>query len=73
MKKEIYIVEAERFTLTHSYIVAAFSKKAQAIKCAESHTDYRGGKYFCVVRMFKVDEFDNKFDNYSKEIYRTKI
>lgn len=74
MKTAIYIVVAYRWgnREKHSYTVAAFSKKAGAIKCAEDHTTYRGGKYGCAVEEVTLDQFDNDKDDYTKEVYRTK-
>lgn len=75
MKTIIYVVTAYRFgnREKHSYVIGAFSKKAKAIKAAEDHTDYRGGKYSCHVEECVVDHFDNKDDEHSKAIYETKI
>ena len=72
--KEIYVVIAYRWgnNSDHSYTLGAFNKKDAAIKCADSHTEYRGGKYGCVVEQCIVNQFDNDYDNYTKEIYRTK-
>lgn len=74
MKSEIYIVTAYRWgdQSDHSYNLGVFTKKAQAIKCAESHAQYRGGKYACVVDACTVDTFDNDNTEYTKEIYRAK-
>lgn len=74
MAKEIYIVIAYRCgdRASHSYTLGGFSKKAQAIKCAESHSLYRGGKYACVVESCILDQFNNDDDEYTKEIYRAK-
>lgn len=75
MKQVIYIVEAHRWgdRELHHYIVGAFTKKAQAIKCADAEAQYRGGKYACIVEetimdIYKADE-ENKL---GKEIYRAK-
>lgn len=73
---EIYIVEALRWGKreNHSYTVGVYSKKAAAIKHADKHTEYRGGKYACVVwEMDLMDKFNGDGDcNEDKEIYRTK-
>ena len=72
MKKEIFVVIAYKNgnRESHSYTVGAFNKKAQAIKCAESHADYRGGKYSCTVEVVLLNTFCNDADDYSHEIYR---
>lgn len=72
--KEIYIVTAYRWgeRENHSYVLGAFFKKHSAIKCADEHTKYRGGKYACSVEMAIEGKFDNDSDNYTKEIYKTK-
>ena len=52
MSKEInYVVTAYRWGCDddHSYVLGVFSKKHKAIQVADSHRDYRGGKYACVV------------------------
>ena len=72
--KEIYVVIAYRFgsNVRHSYTVGAFNKKDAAIKCAESHTDYRGGKYACAVEECMLNQFSNGNMVFTKEVYRTK-
>lgn len=76
MKKgdEIFVVIAYRWgeNSNHSYTLGAFNRLDQAKKCADSHTDYRGGKYACVVEKCKLSIFDNDSDNYTEEVYRTK-
>lgn len=73
-KPEIYVVIAYRWgdREKHSYTLGAFTKKQKAIDCAESHAYYRSGKYACVVEQCIIDNFDNKDDEYTKEIYRAK-
>lgn len=72
--KALYIVTAYRWgdRSNHSYVVGAFDKKAQAIKCADSHTTYRGGKYACVVDELTINSYNESATNYTKEIYATK-
>ena len=72
--KDIYVVIAYRWgnNSDHSYTLGAFNKKDAAIKCADSHTEYRGGKYGCVVEQCIINQFDNDSDDYTKEVYRTK-
>lgn len=72
-KTEIYVVIAYRWgnSENHSYTVGIFDDKTKAIDCANSHTQYRGGKYACSVEMCIMNEFDNDADNYSVEIYKT--
>ncbi len=75
MSKQInYVVTAYRWGRkeNHSYVLGVFSKKAKAIKVADSHRDYRGGKYDCVVDECILDDFDNDNDSHSREIYRSK-
>ena len=71
--KEIYVVIAYRWgeNSNHSYTLGAFNKKHAAIKCADSHTAYRGGKYGCVVEQCVINEFDDDNDDYTNEVYRT--
>ena len=72
--KEIYVVIAYRWgnNSDHSYTLGAFNKKDAAIKCADSHTEYRGCKYGCTVEQCIINQFDNASDYYTKEVYRTK-
>ena len=74
MKNEIYIVTAYRWgdKSDHSYNLGVFQKKHKAQQVAESHCQYRGGKYACVVYKCVLNEFDNDSDNYTNEIYRAK-
>jgi hypothetical protein len=74
MKPTIYIVTSYRWGnhQDHSYPIGAFTKKAQAIKAADSHAEYRGGKYECEVDEVTADQFDNGVDEYTKTIYKTK-
>jgi len=74
MKNEIYAVIAYRYgdNEKHSYTIGVFNKKHAAIKCADSHTEYRDGKYSCVVEKCLLNEFDNISSDYTTEIYRTK-
>ena len=68
--EKIYVITAYKFGKreNHSYLVGVFSKKHKAIIEAEKHTDYRGGKYSCVIEECVVNE-----PNQCKEIYKTKI
>lgn len=74
MKNEIYVVVAYRWGKSdnHSYTLGVFNKKQSAINCAETHTEYIGGKYACVVEKCVVNEFDNETGNYITEVYRTR-
>ena len=74
MKNEIYIVTAYRWgdRSSHSYNLGVFKSKWKAMKCADSHCQYRGGKYACVVERCVPDQFDNDMDYYTEEIYRAK-
>ncbi len=74
MKDKIYVVIAYRWGKreNHSYTLGVFNKKHAAIVCADSHTQYRGGKYGCVVEECIINKFDNDADDYTKEVYRTK-
>ena len=71
---EIYIVTAYRSGCrdNHSYNVGVFRNKDQAIRVADSHCNYRGGKYACVVESCIIDHFDNERDEYTEEIYTVK-
>lgn len=73
--KKIYVVVAYRWgdNSNHSYTLGAFNKKHAAIECAKSHTEYRGGKYACVVEQCTINEFDDRSTNYTCEIFRAKV
>ena len=47
----VYVVEALRFgdRERHSYVVGVYSNKEYAEAAVESETDWRGGKYECVI------------------------
>lgn len=74
MNNEIYIVTAYRWgdREDHSYNIGVFQDKHKAQQVAESHCEYRGGKYACVVDKCVLNHFDNDDDNYTEEIYRSK-
>jgi hypothetical protein len=71
---EIYVVTAYRWgdRNNHSYVLGAFNKITKAVKCADSHAQYRGGKYACVVDEVVLNSFNDDSDEYSKEVYRAK-
>lgn len=73
-EKGTYVVNAYRWGKieNHSYTLGVFDTEDVAIKCAESHADFRGGKYACVVEKCIMNDFDNDADNHTTEIYRTK-
>ena len=54
----MYIVEALRFgdREKHSYVVGVYSNKELAEDAAEFETDWRGGKYECVITYHKLDK-----------------
>lgn len=72
-KKNYYIVVTKKWGLedTHSYIVGLFNNINKAIKCADSHKQYRGSKYKYQVEEVQMNIFDNNLDYYSKLIYTT--
>jgi hypothetical protein len=72
--KEVFVVIAYRMgeREKHSYTVSAFSTEKSAIKCAESHCTYRGGKYACAVERLILDSFSNELLEYTTEVYRAK-
>lgn len=55
--KTYYIVEALRWgeRENHSYVVGLYSDLERAKVAAEEHTEYRGGKYQCVVFQCGMD------------------
>ena len=73
-KNKIYTVIAYRYgdNSSHSYTLGVFNKKEKAIKCADSHTEYRGMKYSCHVEQCELNGFDNDKDEYTKTVYKTK-
>jgi hypothetical protein len=64
--KEIYVVSAHRILSHHTYIVGAFTKKHAALRCAEDHEAYRGGKYRCQVDVCIENGYEDDMDNYTK-------
>jgi hypothetical protein len=73
MKNKNYIVTAYRFgnRSAHSYTIGVFTKKTKAIKAAEDHTTFRGGKYICHVEEAIPDHYNNQDNNYTTTIYTT--
>lgn len=74
MDGKIYIVTAYRWgeQKDHSYNLGVFKNKEKAKEVADSHRDYIGGKYACVVDECVLNHFENDDDDYTKEIYRAK-
>lgn len=72
--KTVWVVVAYRWgeRENHSYTLGVFTKKAQAIKCAESHTEYRGGKYGCAVEQCVLDAYKEDANDYTTEIFKSK-
>jgi hypothetical protein len=73
MKNKIYIVTAYRHgdRFDHSYNLGVFQKKQKAKQVADSHCEYRGLKYACVVDKCVLNQFDNDADYYTEEVYRS--
>ena len=72
-KKVSYVVTACRWgRRSDSYLVASFDEEIAAIRCAEDHTTYRGGKYSCYVDRISFNRFNNDDLRYSEEIYVAK-
>jgi hypothetical protein len=73
-KNEIYIVTSYRWgdRAAHSYNLGVFQKKHKALQVADSHCEYRGGKYACVVNKCILNQFKNDDDYHTEEIYRAK-
>jgi len=53
----------------HSYVVGAFTTEDLAVYCAESHTDFRGGIYACVVERVIIDRYNEEY--MPEEVYRS--
>jgi len=72
-KTEIFIVNAYRWgnNADHSYTVGAFDSTINAIECADSHNQYRGGKYTCVVEKCILNHFENDADDHTTEVYKS--
>ena len=62
MKNKIYTVTAYRWgdRDEHSYSHGVFNNKANALKEAEDHKAYRGGKYECEVLEWDVNSIEPK-------------
>tara|TARA_R110000803_G_scaffold35848_1_gene77275 strand:+ start:3309 stop:3626 length:318 start_codon:yes stop_codon:yes gene_type:complete len=54
----VYVVEALRWgdRENHSYVVGVYSNKESAEAAVESETDWRGGKYECVVTALELNK-----------------
>lgn len=71
--KNYYVVTAYRWgdRNNHSYVIGVFGGKAKAIKAADAHAEYRGGKYECMVDKCIKDHYENDDNFYSEMIYTT--
>ena len=69
-----YIVEALRWgeRENHSYILGLYSDLERAKQAADEHTEYRGGKYQCVVLGCGMDEQLDQDWN-ARMLYQTKL
>lgn len=74
MRTKVYIVTAYRYgdIEAHCYHLGVFQDKQTAIKVADSHCDYRGGKYSCVVEECFFNHFFNEQEGYINEVYTAK-
>ena len=72
MKDYIYVVTAKRWgeNETHNYIVGSSIDYTTATEIAEEETDYRGGKYACIVEHVPLG--NRQPHMHVKEVYRTK-
>lgn len=70
----IYIVTAYRWGSRddHSYPIGAFNDLNTAIAAADSHTIYRGGKYYCEVDTVVENHYKDEDDDHSTTVYKTK-
>jgi len=75
IKNELFVVNAYRAgnRERHSYTVAVYNTKEQAIECAEAHCNYRGGKYQCIVESLFLNQFGNEDNEYTTDVYATEI
>ena len=71
--KMFYIVEALRWgdRESHSYVLGLYSELDRAKSAADSHSEYRGGKYVCQVFQCGMDAEVNTDWNKSL-MYQTK-
>lgn len=60
MKKPCYVVTMHRWgeDESHNYVQGVFTKKAQATKCGEAESNYRGLKYTFKITEVVLDEHD---------------
>lgn len=70
----MYVVTAYRWgdDESHSYLMGVFKKEGEAIKVANSHCNYRGGKYACVIEEVPLNHYSEDDHEHSKEVYRAK-
>lgn len=71
MTSKIFIVTAARDgdIHKHSYVLGVFSKKKKAIKAADSHKDFRYGRYECIVDKCNLNKYTHDID--LETVYRT--
>lgn len=72
MEGDVFVVNAYRWGIIekHSYTVGVFNCLVDAINCAKSHAEYRGGKYVCLVEKCVMNDFRNEAESYTDVIYR---
>lgn len=72
--KKIYVVTARKWgdNETHNYVVGVFLDMEVAKSVADSHCQYRGGKYSLVVEEGNEGEYNEDANHYVKEVYRAK-
>jgi len=70
-----YVVTAYRWgdNENHSYTIGCFTEKKKAIDSAESHANFRGGKYQCEVDEYESNKYHDMLKNYGKSIYKTEV
>ena len=74
LKQVYYIVEALRWgeRENHSYILGLYSDLERAKRAADEHTEYRGGKYKCMVHQCGMDEqMDSDWN--ATVLYQTRV
>lgn len=59
----VYVVEALRWgdRENHSYVVGVYSNRETADAAVESETDWRGGKYECVVTALELNKVSDEY------------
>lgn len=73
MQTDVYILTARRWNNDndHNYTLGVFTNLKKAIKVANDHKAYRGGKYEISIEKCRINFFNEDHITYTEEVYNT--